>query len=182
MTAVSLIVAAAENHVIGRGGTLPWHLPDDLRWFRRTTMGSTLIMGRRTYESHGKPLPGRRSIVLTRQSDWKPPGDPEAVRKRVRVAPSLEEAFALCREEDHVFVIGGEEVFRAVLPRADRIYLTRVHAEVEGDTRFPHLDPANWTLTSQERHCADDRHEFPFSFEVYERRRAEAGPTAGAAP
>lgn len=171
MTTVSIIVAAAENDVIGRDGGLPWRLPDDLRWFRRTTMGKTMIMGRKTYESNGRPLPGRQTIVLTSRSDWVPPGPADEVRALVRVAGSLREAFEMVRDEEEVFVTGGEAVFREALPETDRVYLTRVHAEVEGDTRFRGFDPAGFALVHEERHEADERHAFPFTFLIYEKRR-----------
>jgi dihydrofolate reductase len=120
-------------------------------------------MGRRTFESLGRPLPGRRNIVLTHSTAYGPEG--------VAVAHDLEAAFELAGSDDEVFVIGGEQVYRAALPSADRIYLTVIHADIEGDTRFPSLDMKEWELVGEEHHPADDRHDYPFTFRRYERRR-----------
>jgi dihydrofolate reductase len=139
---VSLIVAMATNRVIGSNGTLPWHLPADLRRFRAETMGHHIVMGRSTFESIGRPLPGRTSIVLTR--------DPSASFPGVLVAHSLPEALEQSAGDRDVFVIGGEQVFRAALPIADRILLTEVRLDVGGDTVFPDLEPGAWTMVSSE--------------------------------
>lgn len=160
---VSLIVAMAENGVIGRARGLPWHLPDDLREFKRVTMGHVLIMGRRTFESVGRPLPGRRSIVLTRRDAVRLPG--------VETAPSLDAAFALAADAPEVFVVGGAEVYRAALPHADRLYVTAVHARVEGDVRFPPVDWRAWRLETETFHPADARHAFSFTVRRYARVR-----------
>lgn len=160
----SVIVAMSENRLIGRGGDLPWHLSADLRRFRRLTTGHAIIMGRKTYESIGRPLPKRRSIVITRQADYAAEG--------IETAGSLDGALALVAEDEEAFVIGGAEVFREALPRAGRLYLTRVHAEFEGDVYLPPFDEADWTLTNEERHAADERNDFDYSFLVYERRVA----------
>lgn len=159
---LSLIVAVAENQVIGREGQLPWRLSADLRRFKRLTMGHRIVMGRKTYESIGRALPGRTSIVLTRQADFQ-------AAEGVLVADSLEAAL---REagDDEVFVIGGAGVYRESLPRATRVYLTRVHADVEGDTFFPRLDPQTWRLVEQHPHPADEKNDFAHTFQVYERR------------
>lgn len=159
---VSLIVAAAENDVIGRGGTLPWRLPRDLKEFKRRTMGHTLVMGRRTWESIGRALPGRRSIVLTRSPAFEADG--------AQVTGSLEEALELAAGEE-VFVIGGAEVYRQALPQAQRLYLTRVHAEVDGDVLLPKIDWGEWEKLEDTRFEADERHAHAHSFEVHERRR-----------
>jgi dihydrofolate reductase len=160
---VSLVVAVAENGVIGRGNSLPWRLPADLQRFKRLTMGRSLIMGRRTYESIGRPLPGRRMIVVTRQGDFRPQG--------VQRVSSLDEACQAAAEhgDSEAMVIGGAEIFRQVLPAAERLYLTRVHAEPPGDVCFPALDWSQWRLISAESHGADAKNEYPFTFEVYER-------------
>ena len=172
---VSLIMAVSENRVIGRCGELPWHLPADLRHFKRLTVGHTLVMGRRTFESIGRPLPKRRSVVLSRHSAFSAPG--------VSVARDLEQALTVAArlereavgEGGEVFVIGGAAVFAAALPRAERIYLTLVHADVEGDVFLPSDLPCppwngdDWSLESDERHPADERHEHAFSFRLYER-------------
>lgn len=162
---LSLIVAASENNVIGRGNALPWRLPDDLAFFRRTTEGHPVILGRKNYESIGRPLPNRRNIVISRK--------PGLAIAGCDVAGSFEEALALARSEetDEVFVIGGGEIYRQALPMADYIYLTRVHAEIEGDVVFPELAPEEWREVHREGHPADDRHAYPFTFLVYERRK-----------
>jgi dihydrofolate reductase len=161
---VSIIVAVAENGVIGRGGKLPWRLSDDLRRFKKLTMGHTVIMGRRTWESIGRPLPGRQMVVVSRQPDYEATG--------CQVVPNLDEALEIAQQagDDEAFVIGGAEVYRLALPRADRLYVTRVHANVEGDTRFHEFNLAQWKLLELNRVDADERNEFAFSMEVYQRR------------
>ena len=158
---ISLIAAMSENRVIGRDGALPWHLPADLARFKSITTGHTLIMGRKTFESVGKPLPNRRSIVISRNSDYQCEG--------VVVAHSFDEALEHGAGQEEVFVLGGQAVFELALPRADRIYLTMVHASIDGDTHFPPFDPSEWTFVEDERHEADDRHAYAFSFRRYER-------------
>jgi len=158
---ISLVAAMAENRVIGRDNDIPWHLPEDLRRFKARTHGHWVIMGRRTFESLGKPLPGRTTIVLTSRADFRPEG--------VRVAASLDEALDMAADQDEVFVLGGEAVYAEALPRADSLYLTIVHAEVEGDTRFPPFDPAEWEVTEETRHDPDERHAHAFTFRTYER-------------
>lgn len=164
---VSLIAAVAANGVIGRDNGLPWHLPADLRWFQTRTMGHTLVMGRRTWESFAHPLPGRRIVVLTSRPGWHPEGRPEGVE----AAASLDGALARAREagDTEVFVAGGTEVFREALLRVDRIYLTRVEAEVPGDTYFPDFDVAGWKIVEEEHHEADADHSFPFTFQILDR-------------
>lgn len=161
--AVALLAAVAANGVIGRDNALPWRLPPDLRRFKELTLGHALVMGRRTYESIGRPLPGRTTVVLTRSRDFAPPG--------VTVARSLPGALqaAAAAAPGEVFVVGGEDVFRQALPLAGRLYLTRIEAEVLGDTRFPAFDPAGWRLASEERHDASGEAAFPFRFQVWER-------------
>lgn len=162
---IALIVAAADNDVIGRNNQLPWHLPDEFRYFKRTTSSHHVIMGRRTWESQGsKPLPNRVNIVVTSQENYAADG--------ARVAASLDEALALARagEDDEAFVIGGERLFAEALPIADRLYLTRVHAEPEGDTRFPPFDADDWRVIAREEHDADARHEHAFTIMTLERK------------
>jgi dihydrofolate reductase len=160
---LSILVAVAENGVIGREGRLPWHLPDDLRRFKRLTTGHAIVMGRRTCESIGRALPGRRSIVLSRDPRFTPsPG--------IEVARSLDAAIAACVGEEEVFVIGGESLFREALPRADRVYLTRVHGRLAGDVLFPDFDETAWDCVERDEHAADERHEHPFTFLTYRRR------------
>lgn len=160
---VTLIVAMSENRAIGRDNRLPWHLAADLAQFKRLTMGHHLVMGRKTYESIGRPLPGREMIVVTRQEGYAAPG--------CAGAPSLEAALALARArgEGEAFVIGGAELFAAALPLAGRMYLTLVHAQVEADAFFPAFDEAGWVELSSWPHPADARNEFPFTFVVRER-------------
>ncbi len=159
---VSLLVAMAENRVIGNRGELPWRLPADLRRLKRLTTGHAIVMGRRTWESIGRPLPKRRSIVLSRRPGYE--------LKGAEVVSSLDEALALAADDDEVFVIGGAELFAAALGRADRLYLTRVHAEVEGDVWMPSFEDGSWELVAEEAHGADERHAYAFTFEIYERR------------
>lgn len=161
---ISLIAALAENRVIGRQGNLPWHLPADLRRFKALTMGHTLVMGRRTFESIGRALPGRRSLVLSRDPDYRPAAE-------VEVVGSLEEALDRARAagEDEVFIIGGAEVYRAALPLAHRLYLTLVHAEVEGDVRFPEVDLGEWRLLEERHRPPADDNPLPHTFRVYAR-------------
>ena len=160
---VSLVAAMSENRVIGRGGKLPWHLPKDLKFFKKLTVDHTVIMGRKTFDEIKRPLDNRRNVVITRNHAFQPHG--------VTVVPSLDEALALGATEEEVFVIGGGTVFRLALPRADRLYLTVVHAQVEGDTWFPEFDKDAWVLESDERHEADDKHAYAFSFRTYRRIR-----------
>jgi len=160
---ISLIAAMAENGVIGREGRLPWHLAADLKRFKQLTMGHTIVMGRKTWESIGRPLPGRRMIVITRQTGYRADG--------VDVVSNLDDAVALTRAagDDEVFIIGGAEVYRLALPHADRLYLTRVHAKIEGDTVFPEFDVGHWQLVKSEERAADETNDFPICFERYER-------------
>jgi len=160
---VSLIVALSTNRVIGRDGGLPWYLPADLKHFKRTTMGHHLIIGRRTWEEVGKPLPGRDMVVVTRSREFAAEG--------VQVARSVERALEIAAADDEPFIGGGAQIYRIALARGlvDRLYLTRIHAEVEGDTYFPELDLDEWVLRSEEHHEANEKNRFPYSFEVYER-------------
>lgn len=159
---ISLVVAAADNDVIGRDGGLPWRLPADLRHFRELTMGKPIVMGRLTWESIGRPLPGRQNIVMTRQVAYTAEG--------ADVVATAEEAVAEAGGADEIMVIGGAQVYAEFLPRAGRIYLTRVHAEPAGDVRFPPVDEAEWRETSRDAHGADAEHEYAFCFLVLERR------------
>lgn len=163
---VSAIVAAADNNAIGKDNELLWHLPNDLRFFKRTTSGHAIIMGRKTYESVGKPLPNRRNLVVTRQKDY--------VLEGAEVVHSLEAALARCMNEGEVFIVGGAEIYRQALPVTHRVYLTRVHAELPGDAYFPDLDERDWVLVSEEKHDPDERHAYGYTFQVYERRKNDA--------
>ena len=162
---ISLIVAMAANRVIGRDNALPWRLPADLRRFKKVTMGHTLVMGRKTYESIGRPLPGRRTVVVTRRTGWTATNHPDAVQ----VVHSLEEALAAASGESEVFVAGGGEIFREILPRADRIHLTRIDAEIPGDTTFPDFDPTAWKIVEEEHHEPDAENPFPYTFQILDR-------------
>ena len=161
---LSLIVAADENNVIGKNNTIPWHLPDDLRYFRDKTRGHPVIMGRKTYESIGKPLPHRLNIIVTRNPDFHVDG--------CAVVSSLHDGIEIAKREnsDEVFVIGGQQIYDIALPIADRLYLTRVHTHLEsGDAFFPEIPFDEWEETSRLEHPTDETHLFPFSFIVYDR-------------
>lgn len=158
---ISLVVAAAENGVIGVDGQLPWRLPDDLKYFKRLTTGKPVLMGRKTFDSIGRPLPDRLNIVMTRNADIPAPG--------CAVAASPESAIELAGQADEIMVIGGATIYEQFAAIADRIYLTRVHAHVDGDAFFATPDPAVWQQTSSEHHAADERHAYAFDFVVYER-------------
>ena len=149
--------------MIGRDGALPWRLPRDMGRFQRLTTGHAVVMGRRTWETLAEPLSGRRNIVLTRNPTYRAAG--------ADVADELAAALALVGDGDEVFIAGGEAVYRLALEHADRIYLTVVHAVVEGDTRFPVFDIESWRLVDDLRFQSDERHSFSFSFRLYERRR-----------
>jgi dihydrofolate reductase len=158
---IAFVVARDRNGVIGKDGRLPWRLPDDLKHVRELTVGKPLIMGRRTYDSIGKPLPDRTNIVLTRDPTFRPEG--------VKVARSTDEALALAGDAPEIIVFGGAGVFAEFLPRADRIYLTEVDAAVAGDTYFPRLDPSEWRETERRVHPADERHPYAFAFVTLDR-------------
>lgn len=160
---VSMIVAMSENRTIGRDGDLPWRLPDDLKRFKRLTMGHAIIMGRKTFDSIGRPLPGRTNIVLSRDPAYRADG--------VDVVDSLDAALSLAAERegaDEAFIIGGAALFDLGLPRADRIYLTAVHANVDGDVFFPAVDFFDWRLVEYLRHARDDKHDYSFSYRTYD--------------
>jgi dihydrofolate reductase len=159
---ISLIAAVARNGVIGRDGRIPWHIPGDLPRFKRITMGHPVIMGRRTWQSLGRPLPGRRNIVVSRTPGYKAEG--------AEVFRSLDEAFAACAGAAEVFVIGGTEVYREALARADRLLLTEIDADIEGDATFPAFDRAAWRETAREPHAAGTGTLFPYAYVTYERR------------
>jgi dihydrofolate reductase len=163
---LSLIVAMAKNRVIGADNKIPWHLPNELKLFKRLTMGHHIIMGRKTYESIGKLLPGRTTVIVTRQRDYAIPG--------ALVAHSVDDAIAACTGDDEVFVIGGADLFRETLPTADRLYLTTVDAEPAGDTFMPELDTAAWNEISAESFGKDDKHEHAYRLTVYDRAGVSA--------
>jgi dihydrofolate reductase len=159
-----MIVAMARNRVIGRDGDLPWRLSDDLRRFKRLTMGHHLIMGRRTFESIGRPLPGRTSIVITKQEHY--------IAEGATVAHSLPAALKAARFDEEAFVIGGAQIYSLAIPHVDRVYLTLIEADAEGDTRFPEVDWAQWSVTSSEEFPASENNEYPHQFRVLDRHEA----------
>ena len=160
---ISLLVAASENNVIGKNNKLPWYLPTDMKYFKNISWAMPVIMGRKTFESLGKPLDGRTNIVITRNPGWKYDG--------VLVVHGLEDAIKIAedREVKEVFIIGGAEVFKTSLPDANRVYLTRVHEKFEGDAFFPILD-SSWQLVRSHESPPDEKNAYPLSFQVWERR------------
>ena len=167
MVALAVIVAVADNGVIGRNNSLPWHLPEDLRYFKRVTLGKPVVMGRKTFESIGRPLPGRANIVITRSHGWSVDG--------VSVVNSLDEALRLAADiaaldgTDELMVIGGAEIYTNAIPLAQRLYLTQVHADVEGDARLPEIYWSRWREVSRERFAASEDNPYDYSFVVFER-------------
>jgi len=158
---ISLIVAVSANGVIGRGGELPWHLSDDLKRFKQLTLGRPIVMGRKTFESIGRALPGRQNIVLTRQSEF--------AADECDVVSSIDAAIAASGDAGEIVVIGGSEIYKLFLPLAERIYMTRVHIDVDGEVRFPELDDELWQESERENHDADDLNEYEFTTSVLER-------------
>ena len=168
----SLIVAVADNGCIGINNALPWHLPEDLKYFRRVTMGKPVIMGRKTFDSIGKALPGRTNIVITHNRDY--------TREGIKVATSLQdalkvaEAVAAIDGQDEVMVIGGAGIYALCLPKADRLYYTKVHAAVNGDAFFPSVNWSEWKQVASEKHLAAGPNPYDYSFCVYDRARDRA--------
>ena len=161
---ISLVVAAANNNGIGKDGKLPWHLPADMKHFKNITWGLPVVMGRKTFESIGKVLPGRKNIVITRQTGWEAEG--------VVVVKKIEDALIVAAETDakEVMVVGGGEIYKLIFEKARRIYLTRVDADLEADTFFPAIEPAQWHIVSQQNHEADPKNAYNYSFQVWERQ------------
>jgi len=159
---LSIVVACSRNLVIGRRLDLPWRLPDDLKRFKALTVNHPVIMGRKTFESIGRPLPDRKNIVITRQKDFS--------LAEVESASSLAEAIELCGSAAEIFIIGGGEVYKMALPQVNRIYLTLVEAEIEGDVFFPDWMKKGFFQVSEEFHPADEKHAFPFRFLVLDRK------------
>ena len=157
---ISIIVAIASNNTIGSANSMPWHLPEDFRHFKQVTMGKAVIMGRKTYESIGRPLPGRRNIVITRNADLRIEG--------CEIATSLEAAIALCNPLEENFIIGGGEIYRQAMPLADKLYITHIAADFEGDTRFPNIGP-EWHEISREEFPHGEKFPHPFAFVDYVR-------------
>lgn len=168
---LSMIIAAAENRVMGKDNQMPWHLPNDLQYFKRSTMGKPMIMGRKTYESLGKPLPGRPHIIITRQTTYQAPNANEQVQVVTNLADAIIAAQALVAdtEEQEVMVIGGAEICSLAFPQTERLYLTQVHAEVDGDVYFPEFNPDEWREVSREDYQASENNPYDYSFIVFER-------------
>lgn len=160
-TKITLIVAAAENNAIGKDNKMLWHLPNDFKYFKKNTLEHSVVMGRKTFESIGKPLPERRNIILTRDMNY--------THEEVDVANSVQEVLNYCRDEREIFIIGGAEIYKQTLPLADKVLLTRVHTTIDGDAYFPELLDHEWNLVSIEKHEKDEKHAFDYTFEVYER-------------
>ena len=158
---VSLVVAMAKNRVIGRNNTLPWHLPADLKHFKALTMGHHIVMGRKTYESIGKPLPGRTSVVVTR--------NPELKIEGCTIARSLEQALAACAGDDEIFVVGGAELYAQAMPLADTLYVTEIQRDVEGDAHFPEFNRGEWREVSREMRSQQQPQPLEYHFVTYRR-------------
>jgi dihydrofolate reductase len=168
---LSIIAALSTNNVIGRDNAVPWRQSTDMKRYKALTMGHHLITGRKTYESVGRPLPGRITVVVTRDREYQPEG--------VTVVGSLEEAFRIAQQagDDEAFINGGAQVYEQSMHRADRMYLTRIHAEIEGDTFFPEFDDVSeWQLVDSEHFEADEKNEYPYSFLTYERAAGAGHP------
>ncbi|RYY50511.1 MAG: dihydrofolate reductase [Chitinophagaceae bacterium] len=161
---ISLVVAAAENNAIGKNNQLLWHLPNDLRFFKNNTWGGVVVMGRKTFESVNKPLPGRLNIVITSNKEWKADG--------VMVAHNLESAIMLAQQENFksVSIIGGGAIYEQAMPLADVIFMTRVHASFDADTYFPTIDEQVWTLSDKADFSKDEKHAYAYSFEKWVRK------------
>ncbi|MGB3780719.1 MAG: dihydrofolate reductase [Tunicatimonas sp.] len=159
----SIMVARSDNRVIGRDNDLVWHMPADLKYFKETTTGHFVVMGRKTYESVNKPLPGRLNIIVTRQPDY--------YREGCIVVHDVEEAFQLGEKngQEELFVLGGAQIYELTLPQVDRIYLTEIKAEFEGDTYFPEIDYTQWKEVKREEHIPNEKNPHPYAFVVFER-------------
>ena len=158
---LAIIVATDEKGLIGRDNDLPWKLSADLQYFRRVTMGKPLIMGRNTHESIGRALPGRKNIIVTKNENYQAEG--------CDVVHSVADALKACDDAEEVMVMGGASLYTQLLAQADRLYLTQVHASLEGDTWFPDWQRSDWQQLSREDHLADDKNDFPYSFIIYDR-------------
>ena len=163
MQRISLLVAMARNRVIGRDNRIPWHLPADLKRFKELTMGHHIVMGRKTWDSINRLLPGRTTVIVTRNADFAQPG--------AKIARSIEGALRECGADPEVFVIGGEQIFRVALPYAHRLYLSTIECDIEGDTRMPGIDSSAWQLTHEELHPADAANALPWKFQIYDRKQ-----------
>ena len=162
---LSIIVAVTRNGIIGRDGSMPWHLPDELRYFKKITWGKPIVMGRKTHQSIGKALPGRDNIVITTNPEFDAPG--------CQVVNSFEQALAATADADEVMIIGGSSLFEEAMPRAERLYLTLIDADLDGDVRFPDWQPDDWQLVQSEQHPADNLHDYPFEMHIWQRRKGD---------
>lgn len=157
-----MIVAHAHDRIIGKDNDMPWHLPADLAYFKKTTLGKPVVMGRKTYQSIGRPLPGRKNIVISRDESFRAEG--------IETVTSVEQALALASDVDEVMVIGGGAIYAHCLPVADKLYVTHIDADIDGDTRFPEYDTAqDWTLVDSEQYTADEKNQYDLNFCVYQR-------------
>lgn len=159
---ITIIAAAAENNALGKDGELIWHLPDDFKRFKRLTTGHHIIMGRKTYESFPEPLPNRKHIIITRQEDYKTEG--------AHIVHDLDAALEHSKDQEHVFIIGGGEIYKMALDKATHIELTRVHSKFEADTYFPEIPEASWKISEKVFHPSDEKHEHSFSYISYVRK------------
>ena len=162
---ISLIVAMDRNGVIGKDGTIPWHLSSDLQHFRKITMGKPIVMGRKTHESIGRPLPGRENIVVTRDGDFHAPG--------CTVLHAVEDVFNYCGGTDEIMIMGGADLYKQALDKAGRIYLTEVHTKLDGDTFFPKYDRESWEEVERYDFRADEKNEYDYSFVILEKNQGE---------
>ncbi|GLX84015.1 dihydrofolate reductase [Thalassotalea loyana] len=163
MTILSMIVAHADNRIIGKDNDMPWHLPADLAYFKKTTLGKPVIMGRKTYDSIGRPLPGRQNIVISRDESLNIEG--------VEVVQSVEQALAVASGVDEIMVIGGGAIYAHCMPKADKLYITHIDAKIDGDTQFPDYDLENeWQMLASETRQADEKNAYVLHFNVYQRR------------
>jgi dihydrofolate reductase len=161
MTVLSMIVAMANNNIIGRNNDMPWHLPADLAYFKKITLGKPIIMGRKTFESIGRPLPGRRNIVISRDDHYQAAG--------IDVVNSVEQALALVDGSDEIMVIGGGAIYSHCLAKAERLYVTHIEANIEGDTQFPDFYDGTWLKVNSERRLSDEKNIYSLDFCVYQR-------------
>lgn len=163
MTILSMIVAHANNRIIGKDNDMPWHLPADLAYFKKITLGKPVVMGRKTYESIGRPLPGRQNIVISRDANYKADG--------ITTVTSVEKALKQAGNVEEVMVIGGGAIYQHCLPAADRLYITHINAEIEGDTQFPEYNiESDWTLINSEKYPADEKNIYQLDFCLYQRQ------------
>ena len=173
MTILSMIVATADNNIIGKNNTMPWHLPADLAYFKKVTLGKPIVMGRKTYESIGRPLPGRRNIVISRDENYVPQGQRTA--EGIDVVTSVEHALALVDGSNgseavaEIMVIGGGAIYQHCLAKADRLYITHIKAVIDGDTQFPSYDDGSWQQMASELRPSDDKNAYDLDFCVYQR-------------